>query len=101
MSLLNYCVRHASTVGLLYSVAVAMDKGFSDSSQSFDWWDRFRHDLLVDGKTQQKLEIILKMCVIGTSFVCGTAVICLVLLMLRKIVNYFADSKTVVVRCYP
>ncbi|CAQ76485.1 CASP-like protein [Caenorhabditis elegans] len=101
MSLFNFCFRHSSTIGLLYSVAVAMEKGFSNSNQNFDWWDRFRHDLLSDGKTQQKLEIILKMCIIGTSFVCGTAVICMFLLAMRKLFNYVADSKTVVVRCYP
>ncbi|PIC50741.1 hypothetical protein B9Z55_001526 [Caenorhabditis nigoni] len=101
MSLLHYCIRHSSTIGLLYSIAMTMEKGYTDSNQSFDWWDRFRHDLLSDGRTQQKLEIILKMCIIGTTFVCATAVICMFLLALRKLFNYLTDSKTVVVQCYP
>ncbi|CAB3408462.1 unnamed protein product [Caenorhabditis bovis] len=90
MTIFAFIHRHSNCIAVLYSICLAMEQGFDEPSP---WWQKFRDDILHDGKSSQKMEIILKMCIIGTTFVGLTAIVCFTLLTIRKMFYSFFDSK--------
>ncbi|CAI5440223.1 unnamed protein product [Caenorhabditis angaria] len=94
---LQYILRKSHLIGVLYSIAASMEIQNEENS----WWSKFQDDLMDEGRPNQKLEIILKMCIIGTCFVCFTAFLGACALFLRKCFYRFGETKNVAIKCYP